>query len=56
MKYLSLIRSSEKYRNTSPPAALMEAMGKLIEKMSGEGSLVDTAGLAPSEHGFRMRL
>jgi hypothetical protein len=56
MKYLSLIRSSEKYRNTSPPAALMEAMGKLIEKMSGEGSLVDTAGLAPSEQGFRMRL
>ena len=25
MKYLSFVRSSEKYRNVQPPAAMMEA-------------------------------
>lgn len=56
MKYLSFVRSSEKYRNAQPPAAMMEAMGKLIEKFTKEGALVDTGGLAPSRDGFRMRL
>jgi len=56
MKYLSFIRTSEKYRNVQPPAAMMEAMGKLIEKFTKEGALVDTGGLAPSKDGFRMRL
>lgn len=56
MKYLSFVRSSEKYRDVNPPAAMMEAMGKLIEKFTKEGALVDTGGLAPSRDGFRMRL
>ena len=56
MKYLSFIRSSEKYRDVQPPAAMMEAMGKLIGKFTKEGALVDTGGLAPSRDGFRMRL
>src|SRR5687768_18311115 len=56
MKYLSFVRSSEKYRDVPPPAAMMEAMGKLIEKFTKEGALVDTGGLAPSRDGFRMRL
>ena len=56
MKYLSLVRSSEKYREQQPPAALMEAMGKFMEKTRAEGGLVDTGGLAPSKDGFRMRL
>jgi hypothetical protein len=56
MKYLSFIRSSEKYRDTQPPAALMEAMDKLIAKFTKEGALVDTGGLRPSKDGFRMRL
>lgn len=56
MKYLSFVRSSEKYREAEPPAALMEAMGKFIEKSEQEGALVDTGGLAPSKDGFRMRL
>jgi len=56
MKYLSFVRSSEKYRDVQPPAAMMEAMGKLIEKFTKEGALVDTGGLAPSRDGFRMRL
>jgi len=56
VKYLSFIRSSEKYRDAQPPAALGEAMGKLIAKFTEEGALVDTGGLAPSKDGFRMRL
>jgi hypothetical protein len=56
MKYLSFVRSAEKYRDAQPPAALMEAMGKLIEQFTKEGALVDTGGLAPSRDGFRMRL
>ena len=34
MKYLSFVRSSEKYREAQPPPALMEAMGRLIEKFT----------------------
>ncbi|HYM16241.1 MAG TPA: YciI family protein [Dehalococcoidia bacterium] len=56
MKYLSFIRSSEKYRESQPPAGLAEAMGKLIDKCTSEGALVDTGGVAPSKDGFRMRL
>ncbi len=56
MKYLAFIRSSEKYRDARPPAALNEAMGRLIERFTKAGALVDTGGLAPSRDGFRMRL
>lgn len=56
MRYLSFVRSSEKYREAQPPPALMEAMGKLTEKFTKAGALVDTGGLAPSRDGFRMRL
>jgi hypothetical protein len=56
MKYLSFIRSSEKYRDTPPPPAIMQAMGQLIEKLKKQGALVSTGGLAPSRDGFKMRL
>lgn len=56
MTYLSFIRSSERFREARPPTAMMEAMGKLVEKFTKEGALVDTGGLAPSRDGFRMRL
>jgi hypothetical protein len=62
MRFLSVVRGSEKYNpnqegaGVHPPAALMEAMEKLIERHIKEGSLVDTGGLAPSQQGFRMRL
>jgi hypothetical protein len=55
MKYLSFVRSSEKFRDVQPPAAMMEAMGQLIEKFTKQGALVDTGGLAPSRNGFRIR-
>jgi hypothetical protein len=56
MKYLSFIRHSEKYRETPPPAALMNAMGELVQKSMKEGILVDTGGLLPSKDGMRVRL
>jgi hypothetical protein len=56
MRYLAFIRHSESYRESPPPAALMEAMSKFVEKSFREGSLVDTGGLLPSKDGARIRL
>ena len=56
MKYLTFIRHAESYRQSGPPAALMEAMGKFVEKSLKDGTLVDTGGLQPSKDGFRVRL
>jgi hypothetical protein len=56
MKYLTFIRHSESYRQSAPPAALMEAMGKFVQKSLKDGSLVETGGLLPSKDGARVRL
>ncbi len=56
MKYLSFIRHSESYRESGPPPALMEAMGKFVETSFRDGTLVDTGGLLPSTDGARVRL
>src|SRR5579883_1255204 len=56
MKYLTFIRHSESYRQTPPPPALMEAMGKFVEQSRRDGTLVDTGGLLPSKDGVRVRL
>jgi hypothetical protein len=56
MKYLSFIRHSESYRESPPPRALLEAMGKFVEKSSKDGTLVDTGGLLASKEGARVRL
>jgi len=56
MKYLAFIRHSEKYRETPPPPALMEAMTAFVDKSMKEGTLVDTGGLLPSKDGVRIRL
>jgi len=56
MKYLTFIRHPESYRDAIPPPALMEAMGRFVEKSLEEGTLVDTGGLRPSKDGFRVRL
>lgn len=56
MKYLSFVRSSEKFRNTPPPPALMEAMRELTERYMKTGALLDTGGLAPTRESFRMRV
>ncbi len=56
MKYLTFIRHSESYRESGPPSALMEAMGKFVERSFKDGTLVDTGGLLPSKDGVRLRL
>ena len=56
MKYFTLIRHPESYRDQPPPAALMEAMGKFVEKSMKDGTLVDTGGLMASKEGARIRL
>ena len=55
MRFLSMIRVEE---NTGqvPSEQLMNDMGKLIEEMMREGSLVRTAGLRPTKEGKRVRL
>jgi len=39
-----------------PSEQLTANMGRLIEQMTREGTLVDTAGLRPSAEGVRLRL
>lgn len=56
MKYLTFIRHSESYRQSPPPPALMEAMGKFVQQSFKDGTLVDTGGLLPSKEGARVRL
>lgn len=56
MKYLTFIRHPESFREAGPPQALMEAMGRFVQKSLQDGSLVDTGGLLPSREGFRIRL
>ncbi len=56
MKYLTFIRHSESYRESPPPPAMMDAMGKFVEKSLKDGTLVETGGLMPSNQGVRVRL
>jgi len=56
MKYLTFIRHSESYRESGPPQALMEAMGRFVDRSLTNGTLVDTGGLLPSREGARVRL
>jgi hypothetical protein len=55
MKYLMLIKHSERYRSDPIPAGLMEAMGKFVEDGFKSGVLKDTAGLKGTSEGFRVR-
>ena len=56
MKYLMMIKTSEKYRKEGPPPALMEAMGKFVEESLKSGKVVDTGGLKPSSAATRLRI
>lgn len=55
MRYLSMIRIQEN-TGQQPSERLLNEMGKLIEEMTREGTLVRTAGLRPTKEGFRVRL
>lgn len=53
MKFLSMIRIQE--TGQKPSERLMNEMGKLMEEMLKEGSLVRTAGLRPTSEAMRVR-
>lgn len=55
MRFLSMIRINENSGQT-PSEQLMHDMGKLIEEMTREGTLIRTAGLRPTAEGARVRL
>jgi hypothetical protein len=55
MRFLSMIRIDEK-SGQQPSQQLMDDMGKLIEEMTRNGTLVSTAGLRPTAEGVRVRL
>lgn len=54
MRFLSMIRIDES-TGQQPSERLMTEMGKLIDQMVREGTLVRTAGLRPTREGVRVR-
>ena len=54
MRYLILLKATPPA--TPPPAELMDAIMNLGAEASAAGALLDTAGLAPSAAGARVRL
>lgn len=55
MRFLSMIRIHENSGRV-PSEKLMNDMGKLIDEMTREGTLIRTAGLRPTAEGVRVRL
>lgn len=55
MRFLSMIRINEN-SGLRPSEKLLDDMGKLMGEMTRAGVLLDTAGLAPSSDGVRVRL
>ncbi|HYC37260.1 MAG TPA: YciI family protein [Usitatibacter sp.] len=53
MRFLSMIRVAE--TGQKPSERLMTEMGKLMDEMIREGSLIRTAGLRPTQEGVRVR-
>ena len=54
MRFLSMVRINEK-SGLMPSEKLMQDMGKLMDEMTREGTLVTTAGLRPTAEGKRVR-
>lgn len=55
MRFLSMIRVQEN-TGKAPSERLMTEMGKLLTEMKENGTLLDTAGLAPTASSKRVRL
>lgn len=55
MRFLSMIRINESAGQV-PSEQLMNDMGKLMDEMIREGTLIRTAGLRPTAEGRRVRL
>jgi len=55
MRFLSMIRIQEN-TGKKPSERMMSEMGQLMAEMTAAGTLLDTAGLAPTANGKRVRL
>jgi len=55
MRFLSMIRIQEN-TGKKPSERMMGEMGQLMAEMTAAGTLLDTAGLAPTANGKRVRL
>jgi len=57
MRYMFIVSGSESFAESGPPpAALIEAVGTLIEEATREGKLVSFGGLKPTSTATRMRI
>jgi hypothetical protein len=54
MRFMMLVKSTEK--SGPPPKELMDAIAKLGEEASKNGSMIESGGLAPSAMSTRVRL
>lgn len=54
MRFLSLVRVTEN-TGQKPSEKLMADMGRLVNEMTADGTLLDTAGLRPTAEGKRVR-
>jgi hypothetical protein len=55
-RYLTMVRIDENNAPAEGPSPeLMQRMGELLEEMTKAGVLLDTAGLAPTAQGTRVR-
>jgi|HubBroStandDraft_2_1064218.scaffolds.fasta_scaffold05474_5 hypothetical protein len=54
MRFMMLVKSTEK--SGPPPKELMDAIAKLGEEASKNGSMIESGGLAPSAMSTRIRL
>ena len=57
MRYMMIVKGNERIDRAGPsPAALMEAMGNLIEETAKSGKLVSFGGLRETADGLRVRI
>jgi hypothetical protein len=56
MKFLMLLKASEKFREQGPPPELFEAMGKFVQDSFQSGKIVDTGGLLPTSAATQLRV
>jgi len=54
MRFMMLVKSKE--NSGPPPKELMDAMAKLAEDATKDGSMIESGGLAPSAMSTRVRL
>lgn len=56
MRFMSMVKSSEKFRHGPPPQSLMEAIRRLDEEATKAGVMASMGGLMPSAMGASIRV